>query len=494
MRPAVPPVPPAFTTALTKALSVDLPDEVCGLYDEPPAGSGSVLYRPDLSASDPMSMAAALAALARSAHVVPPNLLPLAPVDDRSLAVVVCQVPTLDRIPGTGLVLRWHLDDIPAASQAAVLDVDARSYVTSVLEELDARSTGLDRMAVQAAKYRREYLQKGVRPKTYVTRPVQLACQNVVVGLAAFAHQASFDALGVPLWQTCEVPHLATHEGVRALTALMLCDAFQSGGTMEVRFGKHPERAVPAALRRYARVLGIDVGHEDPAVITPQEARELFLAVTPMSDHLRARATAAFDAGALTPERLCFTLLAGVWRDLEVDFLLATTPRAPQILAGGADVADRTARAAETEIARAALLAGTLHRRLDGVDTAGQSGQVRVFEDTHAGVTWEVQPEVAAVLYRGAAGPLPWLPSGAIRTVTPGQDLLVLPRAHPTEDDVEIALQLADDYGALVGLVVPADRADFVSCLLPVLRSPDTVAELDKAIEAKLLTSQLSRA
>jgi hypothetical protein len=82
-----------------------------------------------------------------------------------------------------------------------------------------------------ATQYQEKYVSCGRLPRGWVERPVQLACQNVIIGLSAFAHDAEFDGLRVPAYLTCEVPHLATHEGNRALCALMLCDAYHSGGT-----------------------------------------------------------------------------------------------------------------------------------------------------------------------------------------------------------------------------------------------------------------------
>lgn len=491
---APPPVHDGFVSATESALDLLIPAAVRALYDDPPSGSETLLYRPDLASEDPMSVPAALAALNTSAHPAPPNLLPLSPVDERSMAVVVCQASGHDTLPGVGTVVRWHLDDVPDEYQAEVLDIDAASCLTSAIQETAARAEGRKRVDIEADAYRRIYVETGTRPKTHVLRPVQLACQNVIVGLAAFRHDSSFDGLAVPMWQTCEVPHVAAHEGVRGLTVLMLCDAYQCGGTMEIRFRSHPERAVPAALRRYARVRGITLGAGREAAITPAQARVLFLTVTPMSPSLRERAEAAFAVGAITPERLCYTLLAGLWRDVEVEFMLACSPRAASVLAGGADPEDRRARAAESELARAALLVGTLHRRLDSVDTAGDAGEVRVFEDTRRGVQATVLADRGAVLFRGATGALPWLPVGAAPVIVPDAGLLAVPRAHPTNEDVALAQDLQQRGDALVALVVPHDRDGFVDCDVPVLRCPDSVNELDMAIEPKLMTARVSRA
>lgn len=495
------PVPDQFYGSIETALGLELPPEVRQLYREPPAGCDDLLYRPDLEVQDRMSLTAAVTALATSAHPVPPNLLPLAPVDDRSLAVVICQPKLVTgadaglgagAVPGVGLVLRWHLDDIDATYQAAVLDVDAVQYLTSVLAEINARKAGLDRMTTVAAEYHLKYVKPRVRPKSYVERPVQLACQNVVIGLASMRHESSFDGLNVPLWQTCEVPHVAAHEGARALVALMLCDAYQCGGTMEVRFQGHPESGkVPAALRRYARVLGLDAGARDPRLLTPSESRELFLAVTPMAPELARRADEAFAAGTLSPERLCFSLMSALWRDVEVDFMLAVSPRAGDVLAGGSDATDRSARSAETELTRAALMVGILRARLETVDAAGQSGQVRVFEDTRRGTWWSVLPQAAGVHLTGATGVVPWLATGALELDQHG--LVVLPRPNPSAEDVALAASLGAQTPAPVCLLVP-QNCRVPNSPVPVLHCPDSIDDLDSAIESKLLTARVSRA
>jgi hypothetical protein len=348
-----------------------------------------------------------------------------------------------------------------------------------------------------------------------VIRPVRIACQNVIVGLAAFAHDSEIDGMSVVAWQTCEVPHVGAHEGNRALAALMLCDAFQSGGTMEIRFDRsarlnasgtaksgvkvdvvaryrgHPEGRVPASLRRYGRTVGIELGSEDPGCISPWEARELFLAVTPMPVELAKRVRSAVERGAASPERFCFTLLSQVWREIELDFMLAVSDRTGSILQGGADWTCRAERQAETQIARAALITGMLYRRLDSTDVAA-STETRVLEDNRAGVRWSVVPDVGAVIFEQVpAGPLPWRTRETVLGV--GDRLVVLPRGTVTEQDLAIAAALRTT--GVVAIAVPAD-ADLTGLDLSgvqVLRCPDRLGQLDQAIEANLLRARVAR-
>lgn len=467
-----------------------------------------------------------------------PNLVPLLALDEQSFACVVAA--SVDGAPLTteGMVVRWHLALSPdrADHQAALLDTDCYLYIESVAEELAARQPGLDRMLNEIGPaYELEYLDGEKRPRDFVLRPVRLACQNVIVGLAALRHDAAINGMAVLSWQTCEVPHVVAHEGNRAMAALMLCDTFQSGGTMEIRFDRparlsaagtlkrsgrtvkldcsyagHPEGKVPASLRRYGRSVGVALGEDVSlgarrrAAISPLEARQLFLAVTPMTDGLRRRVDETVMRGAVSPERLCYVLLSAIWRDIEVDFMLAVSPRTPSIISGGADWRQRADRQAESEVARAALMLGMLHRRLDATDRAaggvvqldGAVAETRLVEDARAGVTWDVLDDAGAIRFgRLRAAQLPWQREGQPLDVADGSELVVLPRTHVSADDVEAALAFAGR--TLTVIVVPQDYEPPVAVQeskVLLLFCPDRLPELDREIEARLLSARVSRA
>ena len=427
-----------------------------------------------------------------------PNLLPLMPVDERSYACVVLSDVDGPQLPGAGAVVRWHTDVKDERHQATLLDTDCFEYVVSMGEELDARQCGLDRIMDEIGPaYQELFIAKEKRPRDFVVRPVRIACQNVIVALAAFNQDAAFDGLGVVAWQTCEVPHVATHEANRALTALTLCDAFKGGGTMEVRFDRparvesadgprkyrgHPEGRVPASLRRFGRTMGVTLGVEDNAAISPGEARELFRAVTPMPDELRERVDFATANEGIAPERLYYALMTGTWHPLELDFLLATTDRTASIVAGGASWHDRSARQAESEVCRASVMLSTLYKRLDNRDSAGS--EVRVLEDNREGVVWHVDPDRGAVHLTGLnrTQPLPWTHHDPVASLT------VFPRSLVTP------ATLASIRGSeRAALLLPLDSEIAVPADVLVLRCPERLADLDKAVEAKLLTSRIAR-
>jgi hypothetical protein len=446
--------------------------------------------------------------VAQFPDLVPSGLLPLAIVDDASLAVVALR--DLPGIASEGHVLRLFTSEVADEFQFALLDVDPMLYVVSLAEELKARPLGLNRVLDEIGPaYLDSHISREKRPRDYVVRPIRIACQNVILGMAAIAQDSSFDGLTVPAWQTCEVPHVATHEGNRALAALMLCDAFQNGGTLEVRFDRktqlrvggrtktysgHPEGKVPASLRRYGRTVGVLLGAEIPGAITPKEARALFQAITPMPATLRARAAKVASTYGLTPERVCFALLSGVWSAIELDFLLATSSRADSILDGGATWTDRVARQAESEACRAAVMTGMLHKRVDALDAArpGEEGAARVVEDRKRGVTWIVDENAAVVTLLGLdpMTPIPW------SRAQPGvKTLHVVPRSAVSPATIELLQTMVSEAEAPVALLIPCDAPE-PECPpeVVVLRCPDRLADIDKAIEGHLLTMRISRA
>lgn len=457
------------------------------------------VYRPGLDSADAMSLDAAIGSLSEATLSPPDSLVPVAWVDDWSFACVVLE-DHQSRGWKAGEVRRWHLDDIDEAHQGALVDVDVDLYVRSLSEEFGpAWEKGYLGVVKYAERYQTEFVEAQITPKAHNLRPFQLACQNVIIGLAAFKQDVGIDGEAVPFWLTCDAPHVATHEGSRALSAILLCDSFQSGGTMEISFSGHAERKVPASLRRFARTIGIELGAElsGGQSVSPREARALFMAVTPMPADLRERCRHLVGSGIASTERLCYTLLAGVWSAVSLDFLVACASevRVQSMLTGGANVFDRPNRAAEMELMRAAILVDTFFKRVDAKDVGDSGGDqaVRLFEDTAHGVEWRVLGEIGAIeMTNLPVGRLPWHQSA-----TSDGRVIVLPRAHPIDDDFKLAERIlagTTANGAPVAVLTAVGSNVEDANGVVVLKCPVRLAEMDLQIERSLLSSTLGRA
>jgi hypothetical protein len=468
---------------LGRALALQLPPELCDVWSRPaPEEVESVLYRP-LPGSEPPSLHFALAQLRRGAERPPRTLLPLHLVDTTSIACVVCAREGDEHPADFGQVVRWHLTAVPARAQRRPLDVDARSYVDAMVSAERGLAAGKTALAAVSDEYYESHVKAKRLPKAHERRPIRLACQNVVVGEAVWAYDARFDGLSVSVWQTSQEPHVNAHEGTRALTAMMLAEAFRSGGTMEVRFDDHPEHAVPALLRQWARCEGIALLGGARA-IAPTEARQLIVAATEMSDELRRRVERLIAGGGLSVERVCYMLLAGIWRPLELTFLLGTSPRVADILAGGSDPLYRPRHQAERDLCRAAVMAGTLLARLE----QPPNEQTTAIEDYRNPITWTVDDEGATIRFSGLVGALPWRD----REVEPASEAIVLPRPYPDTADYEQAQALAG-AARQVAILTPKDVERLPAPGVAHLRHPDRLSVIDRGIAARLLESRVGR-
>jgi hypothetical protein len=252
---------------------------------------------------------------------------------------------------------------------------------------------------------------------------------------------------------------------------------------MEIRFDDHPERAVPALLRQWARCEGIALSDEVRA-IAPSEARQLMLAATEMPDELRRRVERLIGGGRLSVERLCYMLLAGIWRPLELTFLVGTSPRAADILAGGSDPLNRPRHQAELDLCRAAVMSGTLQARLEQPPIE----QATAIEDYRNPITWTVDDGGATIRFSGVDGALPWLD----REVEPASEAIVLPRPYPDAADCEQARALAA-AGYPVVILTPKDVERLPAGDIRHLRHPDRLSVIDRGIAARLLESRVGR-
>lgn len=480
-------------------LNLEFPPSLSAtLASVPPAVLTDLVYCVDGLPSKPPHVLWALSTMRDGAQPPADDLIPIMAVDERSFACVVCRRRGTPRPASFGQVVRWHLDDVPVRAQRQLLDIDLDYYLDMATTELKTRDAGLERMRQIAERYEETHASVGRLPKAHEERPIRLAVQNVIVGLAAIRHDSAFDGLSVSAWQTCQAPHINVHEGCRGLAAMTLSEAFRSGGTMEIRFDRHPERSVPACLRQYARVHGIRLGASDPKAISPAEARTLFRAVTQMPDDLRERISQRVVAGQISPERACFVLQAGIWKDIELDFLLSTSQRANSILRGGAEPFNRPARQAELAVCRSAVMVGMFLARLRYA--VPQAGTVtRVLEDERHLVQWQILEQEGAVLFNNvAAGPIPWQGQERTFDIREKQSLVAVPRPYITRADIMLASALGRQFHALAVTIQPAETLEIPlnDGDAPVARlvAPDGLTELDRTIDTRLLACRVGRA
>ena len=462
----------SFLTRYTPLQGLEIPEGLQrALTSVAPAGLEALVYRARPPDDRPPALAWALGLLRTAAQSAPRNLVPLMPVDERSLACVVCAPAEASGAP-VGTVLRWHLDDVPRRAQGQILDVDVEQYLGMRARELAARETGLALMDKVAETYHEKFGNKGIAARSHFVRPVRLAVQNVIVGLAAWRYDQTFDALVVDAWQVCEAPHLAAHEGARGLLALTLGEAFRSGSTMEIRFHKHPEGGTPAALQQLARVRGVSLGGAQS--VLPAEARELMWQVCGLDPSLQDGLRRMADAGLLSPERACYSLLAGLWSASGLDYLIRVAPRvAERVLRGGSSPLAWASHRTELRLARRAFLTECV------VKATGRSASDGIFEDSPHRLRWRVDAATAGVVISDACSTPAWAGANHL-----GDCDVILPR------DV---VDASDELPPKALLLLPVDAvAPGVST--PILRAPWTLADIDREVQGRMNALAMVRA
>lgn len=437
----------------------------------PAEGLEDLVYRARPPDDRPPALSWALALLRTAVQPAPRNLVPLMPVDDRSLACVVCG-PAEDSGLPIGTVIRWHLDDIPLRAQGQILDVGVDDYLDMRSREMAARDTGFQRMDKIAELYHKDYGEKGISARSYIKRPIRLAVQNVIVGLAAWEYDQKFNALYVSAWQVCETPHLAAHEATRGLLALTLGEAFRCGSTMEIRFHGHPEGGVPAAVRQFARIHGISL--QQPKSILPIESRKLLWQVCGLDPSLRESLQRIAEAGLLTPERACYSMLAGVWAAAGLDYLIRTAPLvAERVLRGGSSPLDWQAHRIELRLARRAFLVERL------VVATGRSADDDTFEDSPHQLRWHVNGNSEGIVVSDVSTKPAWVGAEHLR-----EDALILPR------DMLDPADMVD--GAL--FLIPLDGVMPEAMNGQVIRAPWTLTEIDREVGVRMHALATARA
>jgi hypothetical protein len=234
---------------------------------------------------------------------------------------------------------------------------------------------------------------------------------------------------------------------------------------MEIRFTEHVEgETVPEDLVSLAAALGVPLRYVDQGVIVPAEAVQLYAALTGFSAEMQAHLIALERSAQLSVPLVCYAVHHGVWERREVEAVLLTTPRPASLLAGQSRPEQRHLYLQDLVYGRAALLFGSLDRRLryrshpQGESTVHLEDDERPLESRLDGTTYAVtycSPEEAITLPWVLAAPGGEAGVGMVATRVPaGQLFTVLIRAR---DKTDLALHLTEDLRQAGLLYQPAE-------------------------------------
>lgn len=233
-------------------------------------------------------------------------------------------------------------------------------------------------------------------PRANAWRPYRFAVQDVIFALAAIRHAKEANAIEIDVFLALDPKYAGDvppgHDrypyeplsAARALTLMVLSEAFRCGVPLLLRFTNNVERTdderrhqesmrqnkgrVPASIMQLAALHGISGIDAESGEVCPGESRQLYVALAGFPDSLRSGILQLAQQGLLSLERACYLVQHGVWTVPELEGLIRGCPYPDLVLNGEVQPEQRHLYHHAQLHARTALLGGVLDRALLGRD------------------------------------------------------------------------------------------------------------------------------
>jgi SMI1-KNR4 cell-wall len=271
-------------------------------------------------------------------------------------------------------------------------------------------------------------IEGGSLPKPGEWRPYRMAVQDVLLGAVVIRHNAAANNLQVDCCLIDDLYEYEANEAARFVVTFLLCEAYRSGGTMEIEFTRNFGRTrglIPGQIHALARARNVGLQHFGEGRITSTEARALFEAVTDLSESTHARLRELAAMGDLSVEQACYAVHHGDWTPSELAWLLVAAANPGSILSGAVEAEESLLYSRDCNDCCGALLGGRLDRLLA---TRSVDGMTR--EDDPVPLTVELAGSALAKLYRcDEPIALAWSRASVNEVVAPGVPILVGVRA-----------------------------------------------------------------
>lgn len=361
------PVHPRAITLFEQRLAVNLPSDYRAFLERDGAMVGRVhLLGLRRSNEQPATIYEATAAV-RSAGVRD-KLVPVEDLGGGRYACVDCDLGS------------------PTAGRVILVDLDRPDEETLAADSFTEyeRTARNDAFAIAQVERRARRSDPTKLPRSHRWRALRLCTQNVVVGLLELRHNRDEDLLEVAAFASDDRPEFRPLESTRALTLMLLSEAFKCGGSMAVRFlysGRELSRFLPPNLHRLMKANDFEIPAQGELQVG--QAIRLYLALTDLGEDVRAQLTDLLDEAPLEVARACYVVNAGIWSSAELDIILASAPEPDRLLGGAALAAPFVLLERDVRVARRALLAGRLDRALASAASLGP-GAISVEDDVTA--------------------------------------------------------------------------------------------------------------
>lgn len=368
------------------------------------------------------------------------------------------------------------------------------------------------------ANYNRNFTSQGKQPRDKDWRPVRFAVRNVIIAWVVARLQSKDNVIEVDVCMTYDPEAIPGRSGTKFAAIYILSQSYKSGSSMGIRFTQNVEGGtVPVDIVDMAHEYGVELKNEHiySGVITPKEARQLYIALTEVSDDAQAKIMELSVGNKVSPERICYMVHHSTYTKEEMESLLVGTEFPEHILIGKVDPSAGLLYSDMILRGRDIVLGGMLDRTLKLKEVVGEDGKAVDLEADDRQVKISFDPRFFAKIYETLEEtPVPWTIHQGWK-VKEGQRLVVLVRGRDWSDfkyyfdqDLEALEQLMQAYSdkpSYFLMLVPRDVLELPSEELDnyrrILREkkvvlmicPDSIALLDKDIVDRLRESETMR-
>ncbi len=348
----------------------------------------------------------------------------------------------------------------------------AQRHVERTLQQLERRriqsaeQVGYDHTA-----------EKGKLPRPHHWRTLRSCVHDQVVGLTAVRYDRELNGLLIDVFMATDHPNYEEGHGIRALTTLILSDAYRNGGSMSLTFTRNVDGGkVPDELVNLATQYGVSLDQATKGKISHEEATNLFARLIALPAEVQEIVRNLQGVGALTLQGLSYIIASGIWTVEEVTWILMNATRPEGVLLG-TDFPESRLRYFESLCwGRAALAATRLQQRILVELTKEVSPEQE--ENIHCIAEPKSNFYILRSNHRFC---LPWLLSDSPIVVQPTQSLIVLPRP------CEFIADYKEDLETGVKLMKNMETGNDVKVLLgsAELRDINEIQEISKSVLEK---------
>jgi len=324
---------------------------------------------------------------------------------------------------------------------------------------------GLEIFKKHVKEYGDNFRKRNKLPKNYDFRPYRWCSRDIVFSLLVVRHNRRGNYLEVDVCLIANPPQYVENSGARVALGFLLSEAYKCGGTMEIVFSKNVEGGrVPAYICDLAIDMGVKLKYVFEGHITPLEARLLYLGLAGFSEKAKNKIMKMAVDGLISPERVCFLMMGGVWSLPEAESIILGTGHPERTLQSMSEPEDRHLFLNDLMVSSTAILGGALDRKLLRVELT-DNGKIIESEDYESPLSIEFDPVFFAKIYRSDTELIiPWINENHL--LSSGMQMVVMVRAR---SDSEVQKYFLKDLDGLKKLIAKyrKDQTTMIFYLIP---------------------------